>query len=226
MELNVLFLFGFIALVFILNDELKICKERKLYRIVCNSYLKGRLLNSRYVSYMKRIFDIFLASAVLIFIFPLLYIILGTLIKLTSQGPVFFIHVRVGMFGKPFYCFKFRSMYENSGESDVIQNDIRVTPVGRFLRKTHLDEFPQFINVLLGDMSVVGPRPLPQDHSEEQKPRLLVRPGITGWAQINLGRGHTISEKNLLDIHYLEKISFKTDCMIIFETLKLKDNSY
>lgn len=226
MELKVLFLFMFISFVCILSDEIKICKQRKSYQIKYYSYLKGRLTNSCYVSYIKRIFDFYIALAVVIFILPILYLILGCLIKLTSRGPVLFIQPRVGMFGKPFLCLKFRSMYQNASLETAVKNDVRVTSIGRFMRKTHLDEFPQFINVLFGEMSLVGPRPLPENHTEEQKPRLLVRPGITGLAQINLGRGFSFAEKFLQDVNYLEKLTIKTDIKIILKTLLFQDISY
>lgn len=226
MELKVLFLFVFISFVCILSDEMKICNQRKNYQISYYGYLKGRLMNSCYVSYIKRIFDFYLSLAVVIFVLPILYLILGSIIKLTSRGPIFFIQPRVGMFGKPFLCLKFRSMYQNASSETAVKNDVRVTPIGRFMRKSHLDEFPQFINVLFGDMSIVGPRPLPETHLEEQKPRLLVRPGITGLAQITLGRGYSFSEKFSQDVNYLEKLTIKTDFKIILKTLCFKDNSY
>lgn len=226
MELKVLFLFMFISFVCILSDEMKICNQRKSYQIKYYGYLKGRLMNSCYVSYIKRIFDFYLSLAVVIFVLPILYLILGSLIKLTSRGPIIFIQPRVGMFGKPFLCLKFRSMYQNASAETAVKNDVRVTPIGRFMRRTHLDEFPQFINVIFGEMSIVGPRPLRIYHAEEQKPRLLVRPGITGLAQINLGRSYSFSERFLQDINYLENVTVKKDFKIILKTLLFQDISY
>ena len=147
--------------------------------------------------FLKRFLDVVLSAAALIVLMPL-FLVLALLIKLTSPGPVFFVQVRVGRFGRPFSFYKFRSMYadaearreallsRNQSADGVIfkmKNDPRITPLGRILRKTSMDELPQFLNVLFGDMSLVGPRPpLPSEvrlYSLEERKRLNVRPGLT-----------------------------------------------
>jgi len=146
----------------------------------------------------KRGTDIAISLLIIVLIFPWLLPIAFVLIKLNSRGPLFFMQDRVGFLGKTFRCYKFRTMYVNDGADTVqaIRNDPRVTRIGRFLRYTGLDELPQFINVLQGDMSIVGPRPHMQKDSIEfeevvadYKFRNLVRPGITGMSQV---RGYRV----------------------------------
>jgi lipopolysaccharide/colanic/teichoic acid biosynthesis glycosyltransferase len=139
---------------------------------------------------MKRLFDILLCAIALFVLFPLL-VVLAVGIKLADKGPVFYRGVRVGRFGKPFRIFKFRTMVVNAdriGGPSTSDDDSRITSVGRFLRKYKLDELPQLLNVLKGDMSLVGPRPeVPQEvslYTEEERMLLSVRPGITDYASI------------------------------------------
>jgi Undecaprenyl-phosphate glucose phosphotransferase len=182
---------------------------------------------------VKRVFDIVFSFLVITLIFTWLFPILALLIKLSSKGPVFFKQTRLGEGNKTFVCFKFRSMRMNK-EADSVQatkNDPRVTSVGRFLRKSNLDEMPQFFNVLLGQMSVVGPRPHPlrlndqfRDIIDKYMVRHFVRPGITGWAQVNGFRGETrtpeLMERRIeLDIWYLENWSFRLDLKIVVKTV-------
>lgn len=182
---------------------------------------------------VKRVFDIVFSFLVITLIFTWLFPILALLIKLSSKGPVFFKQTRLGEGNKTFVCFKFRSMRMNK-EADSVQatkNDPRVTSVGRFLRKSNLDEMPQFFNVLLGQMSVVGPRPHPlrlndqfRDIIDKYMVRHFVRPGITGWAQVNGMRGETqtpeLMEKRVeLDVWYLENWSFLLDMRIVVKTV-------
>ena len=190
--------------------------------------------------FIKRTFDIFFSLLFLIFIFSWLYPIIAILIKLSSGGPVFFIQERTGAKNKRFKCFKFRTLAHTGDNKQfkfkpVVTNDSRITGTGKFLRKTNLDEIPQFINVLLGDMSVVGPRPhalmFDQQYEkifEEIKLRYNVRPGITGWAQIHGLRGDVedeeVNRKRLLkrleyDLWYIENWSFKLDIQIILMTV-------
>lgn len=194
---------------------------------------------------MKRVFDILFSSFVLIFICSWLFPILALLIKLTSKGPVFFSQLRSGKEDNAFKCLKFRSMTVNSN-SDHLQaskNDTRITTIGKILRKTSLDEFPQFLNVLMGNMSVVGPRPHMLKHTDEYKKlvdKYMVRhyskPGITGWAQIKGFRGETKQVQDMAnraeaDIWYIENWNVFLDLKIIFLTVwqvvfKKEDNAF
>ncbi|MFD3002751.1 undecaprenyl-phosphate glucose phosphotransferase [Pontibacter toksunensis] len=182
---------------------------------------------------IKRIFDILFSSMVIILILSWMIPVLALLIKLDSNGPVFFKQLRSGKNNKPFYCLKFRSMTVNN-DSDLVQaskTDPRVTRIGRLLRKTSLDEFPQFINVFLGDMSVVGPRPHMLKHTQDYSQlinsymvRHFLTPGITGWAQVNGFRGETKETSSMLnrvqaDLWYLENWSILLDLKIIFLTI-------
>jgi len=179
---------------------------------------------------VKAIEDRFLAGCILLLISPLLLMI-AIAIKCSSRGPVFYRQKRVGWNGKEFEMLKFRSMPENtestSGPVWAKQNETRATRVGMFLRKTSLDELPQFINVLLGDMSIVGPRPERQYFVEQFKNEIpgymqkhLVKAGITGWAQVNGWRGNTSLEKRIeYDLYYIENWSLAFDLKIIFLTI-------
>lgn len=181
----------------------------------------------------KRIEDIVISSIILLFISPILLII-ACLIKLTSPGPIIFKQTRYGMDGKPIKVWKFRSMSVMENDNKVIQatkNDIRITKIGRLLRRTSLDELPQFFNVLFGGMSIVGPRPHAVAHNEQYRNliegymlRHKVKPGITGWAQINGWRGETDTlekmEKRVeFDLEYIREWSIWLDLKIIFLTI-------
>ena len=182
---------------------------------------------------LKRSFDILFSISVLLTIYPVLYVVIGICIKLSSRGPVLFKQVRTGMYGQDFECFKFRTMKVNA-EADSLQaakDDPRKTKIGDFLRKSNLDEFPQFINVLFGDMSVVGPRPHMLKHTElysflidKYMVRHLVKPGVTGWAQVTGYRGETKTLEQMegrvkRDVWYMENWSFFLDLKIIVLTL-------
>lgn len=182
---------------------------------------------------LKRIEDIIVASTILIMISPLLTLI-AIAIKLNSKGPVFFRQIRYGLNGKPIKVFKFRTMtvMENGAEvKQAVKNDPRVTKVGKFLRRTSLDELPQFFNVILGNMSVVGPRPHAVAHNEEYRKlitgymlRHKVKPGITGLAQIRGWRGETDTlnkmEKRIeCDLEYIRNWSLTLDMKIICLTV-------
>lgn len=183
--------------------------------------------------FIKRLFDIAFSLFVIVFVSSWLFPILAIIIKLQSAGPVFFTQIRSGKDNVPFKCYKFRSMRVNA-DADNIQatrSDSRITPIGAFIRKTSLDEFPQFFNVLIGNMSVVGPRPHMVSHTERYSQvidqfmvRHFLKPGITGWAQINGFRGETKTTEDMLkrveaDVWYLENWSFLLDLKIIFLTL-------
>ncbi len=181
----------------------------------------------------KALFDRSFALAVLIFLLPL-FVVLGVAIKCSSPGPVFFRQSRLGLNGKRFDVYKFRSMkphQESVGQlTQATRDDPRVTPIGRFMRRTSLDELPQFLNVLKGEMSVVGPRPHALVHNDLYKDKLMmymqrhrVKPGITGWAQINGCRGETDTQEKMarriaLDLHYIRHWSFRMDLKIILWT--------
>lgn len=182
---------------------------------------------------LKRLFDITVSLAFICILFPVFYIIIGTIIKLTSAGPILFRQQRSGLDNKPFTCLKFRTMIVND-EADTLQaaeDDKRITTVGRFLRKNSLDELPQFVNVLKGDMSIVGPRPHMLYHTEMYSVlipgymrRLTVKPGITGVAQVLGYRGDTpeladMARRVKLDLWYVDHRSFKLDLYIFLYTL-------
>ncbi len=190
---------------------------------------------------LKRLFDLILSSLVFVFVFPL-FILIGILIKLDSPGPVFYRGTRVGRFEKPFRIYKFRTMVvdaERLGGSSTANDDPRITKVGRFLRKYKMDELPQLINVLKGEMSFVGPRPEVEHYvamfTEEEKAILSVPPGITDWASIwNPDEGTILAGSPDPENTYLEKIrpgkiklqlkyvkerTFWTDIKIILETI-------
>lgn len=190
-------------------------------------------LQSAYNRAMKRMFDLFFSLAILLTVFPLLYIIVGILIKMSSPGPILFRQKRTGLYGRDFECYKFRTMKVNA-EADTLQavkDDPRKTRIGNFLRRTNLDEFPQFVNVLLGDMSVVGPRPHMLKHTEQYSAlidkymvRHLVKPGVTGWAQVTGYRGETKTLEQMegrvkRDVWYIENWSFFLDLKIIVVTV-------
>jgi len=187
---------------------------------------------------IKRGFDVFFSIMFILLIYSWLGLLISIGVKISSKGPVYFKQERWGRKNKRFTLFKFRSMVKDSsdldGEGKFVQatkEDTRITPFGKFLRKTSLDELPQFFNVLFGDMSVIGPRPhaVPmniesKDKIENYMLRHLVKPGITGWAQVNGYRGATLNKKRLerrieFDMFYIENWSFWFDLRIIFLTV-------
>lgn len=181
----------------------------------------------------KRALDIIFSSIVIFFILTWLVPLLGILIIIESRGPIFFAQLRTGRNDKPFFCLKFRSMRVNKASEHIqaTKNDSRVTKIGSFIRKTSLDEFPQFLNVFLGDMSIVGPRPHMVKHTSDFSKmikhymvRQFLKPGITGWAQINSFRGEITHPDQLKlriqsDLWYLENWSIWLDLRIIFLTI-------
>lgn len=182
---------------------------------------------------VKRLFDVVFSLAFLCTLFPIIFLVVAVITKSTMPGPIFFRQKRNGLNGKPFTCLKFRSMRVNA-DSDKLQatkNDSRKTKWGNIMRKTSIDELPQFINVLLGDMSVVGPRPHMEKHTDEYSKlidkymmRHLVKPGITGWSQVTGFRGETkelwqMEGRVRGDIWYMEHWSFGLDLLIIYKTI-------
>lgn len=181
----------------------------------------------------KRLFDIVFASLVTLLLLSWLIPLMAALIKLESRGPIFFKQLRTGKNGVPFYCLKFRSMHlsEDADHKQASRDDSRITKMGAFIRRTSIDELPQFINVLKGEMSVVGPRPHMLQHTEmysriitDFMVRHTVMPGITGLAQVTGYRGETkeaaaMAQRVRADIHYLQNWSFFLDIKIILMTI-------
>ncbi len=173
--------------------------------------------------FFKRFIDIIKSFISLLFLSPF-YLIVSILIKIDSKGPIFFKQQRPGLYGKPFTLFKFRTMTNARDPNGNLLPDVeRLTPLGRFLRSTSLDELPEFINVLKGDMSLVGPRPLLvkylDRYTPEQARRHEVKPGITGWAQVNGRNAITWEEKFELDVWYVNHQSLWLDLRIIAMTI-------
>lgn len=183
--------------------------------------------------FKKRVLDVVVSSLVIIFVLSWLVPILGILIMLESRGPIFFSQLRSGKNNKTFYCLKFRSMKKNkdSDSKQATKGDSRITKIGAFIRKTSLDEFPQFINVLKGEMSLVGPRPHMVKHTSDYSKivdqfliRQFLKPGITGWAQINSFRGEITDPEQIKmrvasDLWYLENWNIWLDLRIMFLTV-------
>jgi exopolysaccharide biosynthesis polyprenyl glycosylphosphotransferase len=173
----------------------------------------------------KRIFDLSASLVLLVLLAPLL-LTLALIVKLSSKGPVFFIQKRVGQYGKRFRFFKFRSMYVDTPVYAVTPqsgNDPRITPIGRFLRRSSLDELPQLFNVIIGDMSLVGPRPempfIVSQYNDLHKQRLNVKPGITGLWQISADRKIAIHENMDYDMYYINNQSFLLDLVLLAKTV-------
>ena len=176
----------------------------------------------------KRFFDIIVSLTALIILSPL-FLIVAILIKLDSKGPVFFRHERIGKDGKPFYPFKFRTMVVgaiNKGLGyNVSKDDERITRLGKFLRVFGIDELPQLINIVIGDMSLVGPRPTlryqVEQYNDYEKKRLMVLPGLAGWALVHGRNSLTWKERIDYDVWYVEHWSFWLDIKILFKTFNL-----
>ena len=205
----------------------------ELYDSVPVLNLRASPLEVEYATMVKRIFDIIFSSMVIVLVLSWLTPLVYILMKFDSKGPLFFRQKRHGVNRQSFWCYKFRSMTQ-SGDSDTLmatKNDMRITRMGRVLRKTSIDELPQFFNVIKGDMSVVGPRPHMEFHTEQYEKsvdkylvRHFLKPGITGLAQIKGYRGEIVEQSDIVnrvryDIFYLEKWSILLDFRIIFNTV-------
>jgi putative colanic acid biosysnthesis UDP-glucose lipid carrier transferase len=194
--------------------------------------IRNYIGNKKIFLLLKRFFDIILSTVVIIFLLTWLTPIIAIAIKLNSKGPVFFIQRRVGRGLRSFGCIKFRTMVPNDQIDKFIacENDNRITTLGKFLRKTSLDELPQFINVFIGDMSVVGPRPHMfadcnrfSEYIQDYKIRNMMRPGITGLAQVKGFRGPAEDSYNIVsrfyyDSVYIQNLSIRMDVSILFNT--------
>ena len=181
---------------------------------------------------MKRILDILVSLFFLMLLSPA-YVLTAIIIKVSSRGPIFFIQERIGLHGNPFTIYKFRSMFVGAEKGTPMlssDNDNRITPFGKFMRGIRLDEIPQFYNVLIGDMSLVGPRPERQffiDQIMQRAPHYRhlhkVRPGITSWGQVKYGYAENVEEmihRLKYDIIYIENMSLSLDFKILFYTIK------
>ena len=174
-----------------------------------------------YRKFVKRVLDVLIAILLLV-LFAIPMILIAIAIKVEDHGPVFFKQYRTGRYGKGFRLIKFRSMKVDNDVHDFKCAD-KHTKVGKFLRRTSLDELPQVFNILKGEMSFIGPRPWITDYyenmNETQRKRVNVRPGITGLAQAKGRNGLTIFEKIKFDVHYVENLTFFEDCKVIFLTI-------
>ncbi|GAB4456160.1 MAG: hypothetical protein Fur0028_10960 [Bacteroidales bacterium] len=193
----------------------------------------SRELMTTFEMNLKRLIDIFFSIIAIILLLPI-YLFLAIGVKMSSKGPIFYTHERIGRYGKPFNIYKFRSMYvdaEKMGPALSSKNDPRITPFGLFMRKVRLDETPQFFNVLKGDMSLVGPRPERQyfiDQIVKKAPHYThlqkVRPGITSWGQVKFGYAENVDEmieRLKYDLIYMENMSLYVDFKIMIYTIKI-----
>lgn len=190
-----------------------------------------------YKNIFKRVFDLCIATVGILLLWPV-FLVIGMAIKITSKGPIFFLQKRIGKNGVSFDIYKFRTMVENAeniGDGLIVkeESDARITTVGRFLRKTSLDELPQLINILNGTMSLIGPRPPViyhpyngyKNYPNWAKKRFKVRPGITGLSQVKLRNSATWDERIKIDNVYVDKISFMYDIKIFFATFAAMINT-
>ena len=181
------------------------------------------MINGLYKKFLKRFIDLILASFCLIIILPFVIILLP-IVSLSNRGPIFFTQLRPGLNGKLFRFAKLKTMNDNLDESGKpLPDSLRLTHFGRFIRSFSIDEFPQFINIIRGEMSLIGPRPLLPDYlplyNAFQNRRHEVRPGMTGWAQVNGRNTLTWEQKFQMDVWYVDNLSFKIDMKILFLTL-------
>jgi sugar transferase EpsL len=173
---------------------------------------------------LKRLLD-FICSLFILTFFLIVILLIGLLVKFKLGSPILFNQKRPGLHGKPFYLYKFRTMTnEKDGMGNLLPDNIRLTTFGKFLRRYSLDELPQLINVIKGDLSLVGPRPLLMEYlplyTKEQAKRHVVRPGITGWAQVNGRNSISWEEKFKLDVWYVHNQSLLLDLKILILTIK------
>lgn len=216
-----------------LNLSLPSFNEQAVFNESFKAQTKHKAISVPKYSLAKRLFDIIVASVVIVTVLIWFVPMVGLVIRLTSPGPVVFVQLRTGRNGRPFRCFKFRTMtYEKDAPfKQATKNDCRVTPVGQFLRKTNLDELPQIINVFLGDMSIVGPRPHPLQLDAQHwytlpgyPDRYALKPGITGLAQVRGCRGETaqliqMQHRVRFDRLYINKRTFMFDLLICWWTI-------
>ncbi len=205
-------------------------RTKVMMRNQSQMYFGDMGVNNLIYSAVKRTSEVLFSLLLLVVTLPVL-LVTAIAIKLESPGSIFYKQERVGKNGKTFNVWKLRSMRndaEKNGPQWAAKNDARVTQVGSFIRKTRIDELPQIFNVLSGDMSLIGPRPERPMFTEQFdkeipgfKNRLLVKPGLTGWAQVNGGYEMTPAEKLELDMYYIAKQSLSLDAQIFFKTIKV-----
>lgn len=181
------------------------------------------IIKELYRSFLKRTFDLLVCICGLIVILPI-FIVFLPIISLLNKGPVFFIQLRPGLNGKLFHLIKIKTMNDkHDSNGKLLPDKFRLTSIGKFIRSLSLDELPQFINILRGDMSLVGPRPLLPEYVKlynvQQARRQEVRPGMTGWAQVNGRNTLSWDEKLEMDVWYVDNLSFKLDMEILFLTI-------
>jgi len=219
--------------IIIRNTTIQRRHTERLPGLYPNESYSGTVANQKKYLFFKRLFDILFSVVILLFILSWLLPILGLLIRLDSKGPVIFKQKRIGLNGKTFVCLKLRTMNMNKEEDEIParENDYRITRLGKFLRRTHLDELPQFINVLAGQMSLVGPRPhMTADCIRfsfvipSYSFRHFAKPGITGWAQIKGYHGPTKDYESIInryywDAEYVRKAGWWLDVKIIALTI-------
>ncbi|GHA53405.1 sugar transferase [Pontibacter akesuensis] len=177
-----------------------------------------------YRNFFKRAFDFVLSVAAFIVLLPV-FLVVTLLLAIANDGKPFFLQPRPGKHGKIFRVIKYKTMNDQKdAQGNLLPDEVRLTPVGKFVRKTSLDEVPQLLNVIIGDMSLIGPRPLLVEYlplyNAEQNRRHEVRPGITGWAQVNGRNAISWNAKFAYDVWYVDHISFLLDLKIIFMTIK------
>ena len=177
-----------------------------------------------YRSFFKPLLDFFIAFLAIVVLSPLLLLV-TLLLALANKGNPFFVQKRPGKYGEIFHIVKFRTMTnEKDEQGDLLPDEKRLTGIGKMVRKTSVDEIPQLINVLIGDMSLIGPRPLLPEYlplyNNLQKKRQLVKPGITGWAQVNGRNSLDWSQKFEMDVWYVNNLNFLLDLKIIIKTIK------
>jgi len=223
-----------------LNVKIKVIAD--MYNILTGSVKMNSIFGALLISvnpeimppwqrHLKRIFDLVISFIAIIILFPL-YILLSILIKTGTKGTIIFKQERIGYNGVPFYIYKFRSMYKNSeknGPQLSSRNDERITPIGKLMRKSRLDEIPQFFNVIKGNMSIVGPRPERKyfidqimDIAPHYKHLKKVKPGITSWGQVKYGYAENVEQmidRLKFDLLYVENMSFLLDMKILFYTI-------
>lgn len=213
-----------------LTDFYEMIFIKEPVEILDENWFVKNIKQKKFYDFFKRLFDIIL-SIVLIIIFLPLAIIIGFLVKVTDKGPILFNQERMGKEGKSFVLHKFRSMVVNNGPVWTTQNDDRITPIGKFIRITHLDEIPQLINIFKGDISFVGPRPEQTKIINELRERIpyydvrhIVKPGLTGWAQIHYKASASIDEtreKLKYDFYYIKNATSLLDLLVLIKTIKL-----